>query len=406
MSAEPCDVAIAGGGLVGLSLAYELVSQGAQVTLIDAGHPGRATDAGAGILAPDTHPTTEPFWWALTHGAGDHYPQLLDRLRHDGVSTDASGYAMCGLLSVGLRESEERWFGPFAARVLRRADGRVREVTPEDAVALFPPLGTVHRALHYPGAARIDGRGMADALREAALARGVRMVSGAVSGVHASSTRVVQGVAVDGDEDVRCGALAVAGGAWSAPMGEWLGCALPISPTKGQIVHLATTEESGGWPIVQPLLSHYLVPWPGGRVACGGTFEPDAGFSVTVTAAGLHELLRECLVVAPRVGRRVLHPHPGRPASHFTGRPPGARRRPGVGQRLGGDGPRGERAAVGSLQRQTPGRAHSRRTRSRRHPLRARPLPLHLTLPVQVGRRSGGATFRWTANPRGVGRGW
>ena len=170
VSAEPCDVAIAGGGLVGLSLAYELVSRGARVTLIDAGHPGRATDAGAGILAPDTHPTTEAFWWELTHGAGDHYPLLLDRLRHDGVDTDPSGYAMCGLLSVGLRETEESWFGPFAERVLRRADGRVREIAPREAVALFPPLGTVHRALHYPGAARIDGRGMADALREAASA--------------------------------------------------------------------------------------------------------------------------------------------------------------------------------------------------------------------------------------------
>jgi D-amino-acid dehydrogenase len=47
------------------------------------------------------------------------------------------------------------------------------------------------------------------------------------------------------------------------------------------------------------LLSHYLVPWPGGRVACGGTFEPGEGFSVNATAAGLHELLRECLAVAP-----------------------------------------------------------------------------------------------------------
>ncbi len=292
-------MAIAGGGLVGLSLAYELVSRSAQVTLIDAGYPGRATDAGAGILAPDTHPTTEPFWWEMTHGAGDHYPRLLERLRGDGVSTDASGYATCGLLSIGLRESEEPWFGPFAERVLGRAEGRVREITAADAVALFPPLGTVHRALHYPGAARIDGRGMADALRQAALARGVRMVAGAVSGVRTSSTGVVHSVAVEGGDEVRCGALAIAGGAWSAPMGEWLGCALPITPTKGQIVHLATTEESGGWPIVQPLLSHYLVPWPGGRVACGGTFEPGAGFSVTVTAAGLHELLRECLVVAP-----------------------------------------------------------------------------------------------------------
>ena len=50
---------------------------------------------------------------------------------------------------------------------------------------------------------------------------------------------------------------------------------------------------------MQPLLTHYLVPWPGGRVACGGTFEAGAGFSVTVTAAGLQELLRECLLVAP-----------------------------------------------------------------------------------------------------------
>jgi D-amino-acid dehydrogenase len=181
----------------------------------------------------------------------------------------------------------------------------------------------VQRRAYKPGAARIDGRGMADALREAARARGVRMVSGAVCGVRsaprpAPSARAVHAVDVEGGDEVRCGALAVAGGAWSAPMGEWLGCALPIGPTKGQIVHLATTEESGGWPIVQPLLSHYLVPWPGGRVACGGTFEPGAGFSVTVTAAGLHELLRECLVVAPgladasyvqtRVGLRPTSP--------------------------------------------------------------------------------------------------
>jgi D-amino-acid dehydrogenase len=327
-------VAVAGGGLVGLSLAYELACRGALVTLIDAGHPGRATDAGAGILAPDTHPTTEKFWWDLTHGAGDHYPLLLDRLRQDAVDTEPAGYGNCGLLSIGLRESEENWFGPFAERVISRADGRVREISPDDAIALFPPLGEVHRVLHYPGACRIDGRGMAGALRQAATARGVRIVSGTVSGVRedtdtAPSSRSVQLVAIEGQDDVRCGALAVAGGAWSASMGEWLGCVLPISPTKGQIVHLGTTQESGAWPIVQPLLSHYLVSWPGGRVACGGTFEPSAGFSTTVTAAGLFELLRECLVVAPgladasyletRVGLRptssddrpVLGPVPG-----------------------------------------------------------------------------------------------
>jgi D-amino-acid dehydrogenase len=133
-----------------------------------------------------------------------------------------------------------------------------------------------------------------------------------------TGARKVQHVTIDGHDDLECGALVVAGGAWSADLGELLGCALPITPTKGQIVHLGTTQDSDGWPIVQPLLTHYLVPWPGGRVACGGTFEAGAGFSATVTAAGLHELLRECLTVAPgladaeylstRVGLRPTSP--------------------------------------------------------------------------------------------------
>jgi D-amino-acid dehydrogenase len=357
VTGAPSDVAIAGGGLVGLSAAYELVTRGARVTVIDAGHPGRATDAGAGILAPDTYPGDEPYWWEMARRAGEHYPLLLERLSADGLGADGhsadglgadghsadghsvegSAYARCGLLSVGLRESEDSWFAPFADRVTRRSAGRVREITADAATALFPPLGPVHRVLHYPDAARIDGRGMAAALRQASERRGVRFVSGTVSGVRAAgkkgigsaggaggpggagtTLRMAHLVTIDGHEDLPCGALVVAGGAWSAELGEILGCPLPITPTKGQIVHLRTTRESDGWPIVQPLLTHYLVPWPGGRVACGGTFEAGAGFSATVTAAGLHELLRECLVVAPgladaeylftRVGLRPTSP--------------------------------------------------------------------------------------------------
>jgi D-amino-acid dehydrogenase len=335
MNETDCDVAVAGGGLVGLSLAYELVTRGARVTVIDAGYPGRATDAGAGILAPDTHPVGEPFWWEMAQGAGAHYPLLLERIAADGVDTAPSGYATCGLLSIGLRESEEPWFAPFAERVLGAAAGRVTEITPAAAVSLFPPLGTVHRVLHYPGAARIDGRGMAEALRLALVERGVRFVSGAVRGVTVSASPgagghgTVEHVVVEGHDDVRCGALAVAGGAWSAALGACLQSRLPITPTKGQIVHLGTSADSGSWPILQPLLTHYLVPWPDGRVACGGTFEPGAGFSASVTAAGLHELLRECLAVAPGLAdAEYLHTRVGlRPTSSddrpVVGRVPG-----------------------------------------------------------------------------------
>jgi D-amino-acid dehydrogenase len=297
------DVAVVGAGLVGVSLAYELACLGAGVTVVDAGHPGRATDAGAGILSPLTSHEADDELWPFLRQGGAHYPALLQRMEADGAPTAGTGYGRCGILSIGLRAHEDGWFSPFAETVLRRAPGEVAEITPEEAGALFPLLGPVHRVLHAPGSARVDGRGMAAALREAAQARGVEFVSGAAHGVTAGAGngagRHVDAVAVEGHRNVACGALAVAGGAWTEAVGEWLGVALPVGPTKGQIVHLGVGEETGAWPIVQPLLTHYLVPWPGGRVACGGTFEVGAGFSTSVTAAGLSELLRECLSVAP-----------------------------------------------------------------------------------------------------------
>ena len=138
-------------------------------------------------------------------------------------------------------------------------------------------------------------------------------------------------VEVEGTGPIACAAVAVAGGAWTAAMGEWFGRACPSGPTKGQIVHLGVGARRGEWPIVQPLLSHYLVPWPGGRVACGGTFEAGAGFSITVTAAGLHELLRECLAVAPGLEGADLPRDPGRAAAHHARRPRPGRAVPGWG---------------------------------------------------------------------------
>ena len=301
VNGEHCDVAVVGAGLVGLSLAYELARLGASVTVVDAGHPGRATDAGAGILSPLTSTDTEAALWPFLRQAGAHYPALLQRMELDGVDVSGTGYGRCGILSVGLREHEDAWFAPYADLVLRRAPGEVVEITPEEAGELFPPLGPVHRVLHAAGSARVDGRGMAAALRQAATGRGVEFVTGGVHGVVSGGghRRRVGALEVGGQRDVACAAVAFAGGAWTAAVGEWLDTMLPVGPTKGQIVHLGVDGDTGSWPIVQPLLTHYLVPWPGGRVACGGTFEAGAGFSVRATVAGLYELLRECLTVAP-----------------------------------------------------------------------------------------------------------
>ena len=183
----------------------------------------------------------------------------------------------------------------------------------------FPPLGPVHRAVHSPVARRVDGRLLNDALRSAAQARGARWHEASAVGVELDRRhRLVTGV-VTTDGTVPGGAVVVAGGAWSPELGAAFGTGLPVEPLKGQIVHLALPEvDSSGWAIVQPLLSFYLVPWPDGRVACGGTMEAAAGFDHRVTADGLHQLLHECLRTAPglaaatvaevRVGARPATP--------------------------------------------------------------------------------------------------
>ena len=48
------DVVVVGGGIVGTATAYELGRAGARTLLVDRADAGRATDAGAGILSPET----------------------------------------------------------------------------------------------------------------------------------------------------------------------------------------------------------------------------------------------------------------------------------------------------------------------------------------------------------------
>ena len=105
---------------------------------------------------------------------------------------------------------------------------------------------------------------------------------------------------------------------------------------RGQIVHLQTDADTSTWPVLQPILSHYVVPWSDGRVALGATHE-DVGFDARSTASGLRQLFSEGLQVSPgladatflevRVGLRpvsdddlpVIGPLPARSTSRRRG---------------------------------------------------------------------------------------
>jgi len=74
---------------------------------------------------------------------------------------------------------------------------------------------------------------------------------------------------------------------------------------RGQILHLGVADDTAGWPVLQPILSHYVVPWADHRVALGATVE-DVGFDPRVTAGGMRQLFSEGLRVSPGLADATL----------------------------------------------------------------------------------------------------
>ncbi len=252
----------------------------------------------------------------------------MARLADDGVSD--AGFAVTGSVLVAERRGDDAAMDAAIMLAQSRAPEIVVEIDPGDIAPYFPPLGPVRRALFNPAGRRVDGRELNRALRQAAGRHGMETLDAAVVGIDGDGDAgTVRGVTTP-DGTLTAAAVVIAGGAWSGQMAGLLGVKLPVTPLKGQIIHLLLPgADSHDWSIVQPVLGFYLVPWPNGRVACGGTMEAEAGFDHRPTADGAHQLLRECLRTAPglaqatvtdiRVGSRPATPD-GRPV---LGRLPG-----------------------------------------------------------------------------------
>src|SRR5690606_3768501 len=217
------DAIIVGGGIVGASAAYHLVKSGVNTLLIDRRDAGRATDAGAGILAPDVIQRDPEAWFNFAIDAVGYYPTLTAALAEEDAGD--TSYARCGMLLVAATEDEIPVFEEAQKHILDRAARRgapsqaeLHPVSPGEARELFPALSDVHAALYFQGGARVDGKKMAAALLTAAQRRGLAIRQEDVTGLIVEGGRVrgvqVGEIAIESDKTI------IAGGAWSAAFGE------------------------------------------------------------------------------------------------------------------------------------------------------------------------------------------
>jgi D-amino-acid dehydrogenase len=287
---------VIGSGIAGASTAYQLARRGAEVVVVDAGRTGAATAAGAGIVCPWTSRAGEEQYRAASVAAA-YYRTLVEELAEDGV-TDSSFEVVGGMVvSADPGELDEAY-----ERVSRRAAeapvaGEVRRL--DQARELFPALAPELGAVHVQGGGRVDGRRLRAGLLTAAARRGVEVIEGQAS-LRDGEVRV------DG-EPLGADKVVVAAGAWSTELVAPLGVSLEVAPQRGQISHFELPGvDTGPWPVVLPVSSHYLLAFPGSRVVAGATRETGSGFDYRVTAAGQREVLEHALTVAPGLADATL----------------------------------------------------------------------------------------------------
>ena len=301
-------VIVLGGGIVGASAAFHLAREGVETVLIDREDAGRATSAGAGIVAPGTSLRDLPGFFTLAKPAVAAYPELLDALAE--VDAGPTGYGVVGKIFLAESEDEAVQLEDVAARFVERAEdgmpnmGEVTFINPADARALFPPLRDVPRALYVSGAARVDGGLLRDALRAGARHYGAEIRIGDARLVRENGR--VTGVEVDGE---RLGAdrVILAAGAWSNQIFDALGFALPVAPQRGQILHITMPgQDTSRWPILAWFGSQYILAFGPDRVVAGATRETGSGFDVRMTPGGLQEVLNTALRIAPGLASGTL----------------------------------------------------------------------------------------------------
>jgi glycine oxidase len=298
-------VAVVGGGVIGLAIAWRASQRGLRVVVFDRGELGAGTSrVAAGMLAPVSEASlTEQALLGLGLRSADLYPGFTGELAAAGGD---AGYLVCGTLAVARdRDEAEALERELEAR--RGLGLSVERLRPSQARSLEPSLApAVRLALWAAGDHAVDPRRLAAALALAARGAGTELhVATEVAGLE-STGGAVCGVRLSHGELVRAEQVVIAAGAWAGAIdGIPEALRVPLHPVKGQILRLHDPAGPGLLGRVLRMGGGYIVPRGDGRYVLGATME-ERGFDTTVTAGAVYELLRDAGELVPGVAELVI----------------------------------------------------------------------------------------------------
>lgn len=303
----PRTAVIAGGGVIGLATACELLRRGVDVTVADPDPASGATRAAAGMLAPVAEVVwDQPALYPLMVESAARYPAFAARIAE--VSGMDVGFLECGTLVLAGDSADRAALTELAE--LQRSLGLAAEVIGvREARTLEPSLGPgVVGAVRIPGDHQVDPRRLSAAMLAVL---GDRVVRARVTGIVRNDAGRPAGVRLDDGTTLHAEETVVAAGMGAASIeGLPEGLALPVRPVHGDVLRLAVPERLH--PLAHRVIRGvvqgrpvYIVPRADGTVVLGATSREDdmAG----VSADGVHQLLRDAARLVPSILECEIH---------------------------------------------------------------------------------------------------
>jgi glycine oxidase len=287
------DAVVAGGGLIGASIAFELASEGMRVAVFDAQNPGReASWASAGMISPAPESPEMASLLPISMASVRRYPEFLQRVEE--ISGKTVGYRKDGALELLLNGTSQSEIDEILA--LHRSSGlRAELLSGPEARELEPSLtGEIRAAIHRPDEASVDNRLLTEATLEAAHRKGAEIFPGNGAKALWSDGAICKGLHLQNGR-VEARWTVIAAGCFSARI-EGVSAYAPVTPAKGQMMAMRCDSVN----LKKDLWSGhmYLVPRNDGRIIAGSTVEYE-GFDRNVTVAGMKKILSGAISLVP-----------------------------------------------------------------------------------------------------------
>lgn len=298
--AEPADVVVVGGGVIGLSVARALAHKGVgKVVIVERGQLGKeASFAAAGMLAPQAEANEADDFFKLCCRSRDLYPTFASELLAEtgiDIELDQTGTLYCAFNEHDQQEIERRYDWQQQAGLL------VEQLTAQEALQLEPNISpNLRAALKFPADIQVENRQLLLALIAANQKFGVKSYTDTkVDSLEVQRGRIAGINTSRGFLSAR--KVVIASGAWTSFVKtENATVQISIEPVRGQMVCYETEPAIARHVIYSP--RGYVVPRRDGRLLAGSTTE-EVGFMKEVTEAGLQLIRANAHEIAPALSK-------------------------------------------------------------------------------------------------------